>query len=112
MNPTHIDLKTLTYLPQIKIVDFGYNNYMLYNSDTNAFLFYDSTKGICFSDDNGEHFVFKGKLIFEIETDTEHYFLDRGESRFVESIKMKFHYCHSWSEVYFRAVNYFVLFSE
>lgn len=112
MNPTHINLKDLSYHSQIKFVDFGFSNYMLFNEETNAFLYYDNTRGICFCDDNGEHFLYKGTVIFEIETDCENYYLDRGESKFVPSLNITFHNCNTWSEVYFRAVFYFTLFAE
>ena len=112
MNPTYINLKELTYHSQIKLVDFGFSNYMLFNQETNAYLYHDNTKGICFCDDYGEHFVYKGAVIFEIETDTQNHFLDRGQSKFIEDLNITFHNCNSWSEVYFQAVFYFTLFAE
>lgn len=112
MNSTQINLKELSYHSKIKLVDFGLNNYVLFNEDTNAFLYYNNTRGVCFCDDHGEHFVYVGKFTQEIESNIDNHHLESEEIPFIESLNIKLKNCNTWSEVYSKAVSYFILFVE
>lgn len=110
MKNTKIDLKTLSYQSPIVLVHFKFQSYLLYNSETCAYLHFDPHYGICFSDDYGNHFVC-GPRFIKIKTDCEDITLELGESVYVESLG--FYYCTLlFGEVYQKAVSYFTIFSE
>lgn len=110
MQNTEIDLKTLSYQSPIVLVHFRFQSYLLYNSDTSSYLYFDPHRGICFSDDNGNHFVC-GARFLKIKTDCENIDLELGQSVYVKSLGF-YYYTDLWSDVYQKAVRYFTIFAE
>lgn len=111
MNNTEIDLKTLSYQSPIVLVQYKFQSYLLYNSETSAYLSFDRHRGICFVDDNNNHFVCSGARFFKIKTDCEDITLELGHSVYIESLG--FYYCTLFfREIYQKAVSYFTIFSE
>jgi hypothetical protein len=105
-----VDLKTLSYHAPVVLVRYKFQAYLLYNSETCAYLYFDPHRSICFTDDHGNHFVC-GPRFLKIKTDCEDITLELGQSVYVKSLG--FHYCTLlYEEVYQKAVSYFTIFSE
>lgn len=105
-----IDLKKLSYQAPIVLVKFKFQSYLLYNSETSAYFYFDPHHEICFTDDNGDHFVC-GPRFRKIKTDCGDITLELGQSVYIKSLGFSY-YTLFFKDVYQMAISYFTIFSE
>lgn len=109
-NSSQLNLQTLTYEYPIRIIHFDKISYMLYNNETSAYFYYVPSKGMCFVDDSGNHFV-SGPRFLKVKTDCEDITIELGEYVYVESLRFYYRTCLP-SDIIKMATDYFTIFAE